>query len=173
MIFLLFLAFIAFLTIIWSTLTYGIGPTPTSKKVRTALFQAMPEEIKGKIYELGAGFGSLAFPLADKYPEAEIIAIEISPIPWFWMYLKLFFAPRKNLYLVWGNFYKESLRDARVIVCYLYPGAMEKVSRKVRAECHDTWLFTHTFALPRIKPEIQTTAQDLYHTRIYGYYFNP
>ena len=157
------------ISIVWTTYRYGIGPTPTSNKVKKILMEHLPKLPSGPIYELGAGFGTLAFALADHYPDHTVIAIEVSPIPWAWMVAIQGLHPRKNLKIIRGDFFKESLEDAKLIVCYLYPGAMQKLKEKIDRECQKAKLISHTFAFPTKTPTQVIYAHDLYHTPIYIY----
>lgn len=167
-IFLLF-SILALLSIIFTTLRYGIGPTPTSPKVLKAFFDILPKEIEGTVYELGAGIGTLAFPLADRYPKARVIAVEVSPLPWLFMTIKQFFVQKKNLEIRRKDFFKLSLEESRLIVCYLYPGAMKELEEKIQKECKQVFIATHTFAMPSWEPIQKSFAQDIYRTPIYLY----
>jgi predicted RNA methylase len=160
---------LAFLSVAFTTIFYGIGPTPTSSTVRKELFTLLPNAIVGTIYELGAGWGTLAFPLAERYPQAKVIAIEISPLPYLWMRLILFFRPHPNLKIIYGDFFRFSFEDAGLIVCYLYPKAMTILEKKILHECKNAWIATHTFAFPQLKPQKVRKASDLYRTTVYLY----
>lgn len=157
------------LSIILTALRYGIGPVPTSPKVKQALLPLLPKLKQGTIYELGAGFGNLAFSLADHYPDHQIIAVEISGVPYLWMLARQWLKPRNNLKLLKKDFFKLTLSDAALIVCYLYPRAMNRLEEKITQECPKTALLTHTFALPHQKADVILKAKDLYNTPIYFY----
>lgn len=165
----LFILFVLLLSIVWTTYKYGIGPTPTSLKVKSALLKNLPKIGSGSVYELGAGWGTLAFSLADKYFSNPVVAIEISPLPWCWMKLRQFFFPRKNLVIRYGDFFKINLLEAELLVCYLFPKGMQKLSVKLEQDNAHALVITHTFALPNYKPEHIVYVNDLYHTPIYFY----
>lgn len=165
----LFITSIALLSMILTALRYGIGPVPTSPKVKRALLPILPVLSKGTIYELGAGFGTLAFALADHYPQCQIIAVEVSPIPCLWMHICKYLKPRDNLKIIRKDFFKLLLSDADLIVCYLYPGAMRKLEEKLAQECPKAAILTHTFALPHRKADATLKANDLYRTPLYFY----
>lgn len=166
---LLLIILVILISVVGTTYKYGIGPTPTSLKVKTALLKALPLNPIGVIYELGAGWGTLAFAFADRYPSHTIKAIEISIIPLCFMHIRQTFFPRKNLKIEHGDFFKKNLLDAGLIVCYLYPGAMQKLAVKLAKECPQAMIITHTFALPGRKPREIIFTQDLYNTPIYFY----
>ena len=157
------------ISVVGTTYRYGIGPAPTSIKVKRALLKALPLNPLGTIYELGAGFGTLAFSLADRYPSSRVIAIEISVIPLIFLHIRQALFPRKNLHILYGDFFQKNLLDAGLIVCYLYRGAMKKLEIKIKKECPKAMIVTHTFALPGKEPTRIFFAQDLYNTPIYFY----
>lgn len=166
---LILIILVILISIVGTTYRYGIGPTPTSPKVKKELVKALPLNPLGTIYELGAGWGSLAFLLADHYPSKHVIAIEVSIIPLIWMQIRQIFCRRKNLKIEYGDFFQKNLLDAGMIVCYLYPGAMRKLEMKIEEECPHAIILTHTFALPNKKPKQVITADDLYNTPLYIY----
>jgi hypothetical protein len=158
------------ISVVATTYKYGIGPTPTSPPVKAAWLKILPKlSESGSIYELGAGFGTLSFALADHYPDHEIIAIEVSLIPYGWMRLQQEVFPRKNLKIIYGDFFKMKLLEPKLIVCYLYPGAMQKLELKIDEECPQAMIISHTFAFPNRKPSQISFANDLYHTPLYIY----
>ncbi|QLH35887.1 MAG: methyltransferase [Parachlamydiaceae bacterium] len=87
----------------WS-LKNGIGPMPTASKTKMLLFKHLPKEKEGVIYELGSGWGTLAFPLARRYPSSTIIAYENSPIPYLFSKMGLFASGLHNLIFLRHNF---------------------------------------------------------------------
>ena len=166
-----FLLFIALgLSLIWYTLRYGISPMPTSLKVKKILLKKLPQNFSGTLYELGSGWGTLAIPLAEKYPEAQVIGYEISWIPYLFSQIRLFIHPRKNLIFKRADFLACDLSKAHLYICYLYPGAMMRLSEKLAKEAPEgAILVSHTFALPNKKPEQVIPVDDLYNTSIYFY----
>lgn len=157
-------------SIIVRTLQNGVPPMPSSYKVRRAFLKSFPLLDKGTIFELGAGWGSLAFPLAQSHPNCSVVALENSLIPFLVCRLRLFFQPVANLKILYKNFYEVSLKDADIVVCYLYPGAMQRLSSKFQKELRpDAIIATHTFAIAHWPLAHTETVDDLYKTRIYHY----
>lgn len=171
--FILFLVLLAAVSIVWSTLRNGISPMPTSSKVKRQFIESLPKQITGSIYELGAGWGSLAFPLAERYPLCTVLAYENSLVPYLFCRLRLIWYPLPNLQFVHKNFFQVSLSDASLVACYLFPDAMRKLKDKFRNELPPQALIaTHTFAIPGWQPIFTVTVDDLYHTVIYHYSAN-
>lgn len=170
---LIFLA-VVFGQLIVYAIRYGITPTPTSPKVKKKILQTFPKLAEGKIMELGSGWGSLAIPLAQSYPSCQVVAYEISPLPYLISKLAAKFLRCRNLTTIRQNFFEASFKDAAVVVCYLYPKAMARLRIKFEKELQPgAYVVSHTFAIPGWKPFKVEHASDLYHTPIYYYTYTP
>lgn len=149
------------------TIRNGISPMPTARKVRRALFEHMPEGMRGTIAELGSGWGTLALPIAQKYPHSSVIGYETNPIAYLFSTL---FCRCPNLHFERRDFFTVPLEGVSCIVCYLYPGAMQALADKCRRELQPgAYIISHTFALPGFVAEKVIEVPDLYKTRIYIY----
>jgi hypothetical protein len=158
------------LSIVYWSWRNGISPMPTMSKAKKTLFAALPEHLNGQIYELGSGWGSLAFPLAKKFPQCQICGLESSPIPYYFSKIRLWIQPRKNLELKKMDFFSVDLRDASLVICYLYPGAMRNLKMKFEEELRPgTFIVSNTFGIPGWDPLTIHEISDLYHTKIYVY----
>lgn len=170
----LFWAFFTLIMIqtVWFTNRLGITPTPTSKRVLKQCLALLPPLPEGKIYELGSGWGGVAFTLARRFPERQIEAYELAWLPYYFSRFKALLPPfrYKNLKFIREDFFEISLHDAGFLFCYLYPGAMERLKKKYERELKPETLFiSHTFAFPEWKPIQIASAGDLYKMPIYLY----
>ena len=151
-------------SILFWTIRLGIGPTPTSRKVRSTIRDILPDEVPGEIIELGCGWGHLISTLRGKYPEKSIQPLERSPIP------AIFTQVCYGVDVKRADFFKAELGSAGLIVCYLFPGAMKRIEEevipKLPAGC---WILTHTFSLSERTPVKTLKANDLYQTQVYLY----
>lgn len=137
---------------------------PTAKKVQDALINALPEHLEGAIVELGSGWGQLAYALSKKYPNCQVTGYETSHIPYFVSRLyshKTLSFKRKDLFTV-------PLDEAKLVVCYLYPGAMKRLENKLEG-VNGLLVVSHTFSLPGYTPTKTIAVDDLYGTKIYFY----
>ncbi len=160
----------ALVSIVMWSIRNGIAPMPTSIKAKKCLMDILPHPLQGPIYELGFGWGTLAYPLAKRYPASQIFGYETSPIPYWVARLRSVFAQQANLHLQKRDFFQVPLADASLVVCYLYPGAMRRLKVKFEAELKSgTWVVSNTFAVPGWKPVKTLIVPDLYHTNIYLY----
>lgn len=153
----------------WS-LKNGISPMPTSAKAKSCMLSLVPSEPQTKIYELGSGWGTLLVPLVRKYPHSQIIGFETSPLPFWFSSLVLKINGCFNVKVQRKDFFSVDLSDASLVVCYLYPGAMEKLKVKFEEELQPgAYVISNTFAVPGWTAEKIMDAGDIYHTAIYLY----
>lgn len=151
---------------------YGITPTPTSTRVKNQLLSMLPEMTNLEIAELGSGWGTLAFALARRFPTCKVIAYEISPFPYLISKIISYWLGFKNLTIKREDFFQSSLKNASLVVCYLYPDAMRRLKGKFEKElAPNAYILSHTFAVPEWIPIRFDRAKDLYHTPIYLYQF--
>ena len=158
-----------FLCLLYSWIT-GISPVSSTFKSRRKIIKAIEPSQKGIIYELGAGWGALAFPLARRCPASTVVAYEISPVPWVFMKTRVcLFGPR-NLRVVRRNFLKDDLSKASLIVCYLYPGAMKKLSAKLPLELKPSArVISNSFEIPDWTPIAVQKLEDVMCPQIFHY----
>lgn len=159
--------------ILFHTLVTGVPPMPTSGGVRRALLdllEEIPHDPQGVIYELGSGWGGLAFAIARRYPRATVRGVEVSILPWAASRLRLAVRPQANLTFRRCNFHDCPLNDAGLVVCYLFPGSMEKLKPKLEKELTEGALVvSNTFAMPGWRPERVARAGDIYSSPVYLY----
>ena len=108
------------LSILFTYVRTGAPPVPSERReigevitlLRRAGLPASP-----KIYELGSGWGALALALAGAFPEARVVGIELSPLPWLiarWRARGV-----TNLEIRWADFHRVDLEDADAVAAYL------------------------------------------------------
>ena len=162
------------LSIVFHTLRTGISPMPTSAKVRRQLLTLLSPEQEGTLLELGSGWGTLAFALADHCPRVRVVAFELSPLPYAFSWLRQRLAPRPNLELRREDFFQASFAGASTLVCYLFPGAMSRLAPRFATElAPGTRILSHTFALRGWTPLRTQVVDDLYRTPVYLYEVPP
>ena len=158
-----------FLCFVYCIVT-GICPCSSTRKSRQAIVASIPKSTEGIIYELGAGWGALAFPLAWRCRSARVIAYELSPVPWFFMSMICLLFRVKNLTIFRRDFLKGSLADAQFVVCYLHPQALEKLEPKLRAELSpDATVISNAFELPNWKPTVIEKLEDVMCPQVFIY----
>jgi hypothetical protein len=163
------------LSIVYSTLRSGAPPMPSSPRVRRALLELLPPDTRGTVLDLGSGWGTLAFAVADRCPRARVVAYELSWLPWLFSRLRQRLFPRPNLDLYRGDFFTDaSFRDATCVITYLSPRIMTRLADRFETELPvGARILSHTFGLRGWKPVRQERLQDLYRTPVYLYEVPP
>jgi len=171
--FLLALTLVAGATIVWSTLKVGISPMPSSHKARTAMFQLADETGEGPIYDLGSGWGHLVIRLAKRYPQRQIVAYELSMLPWLTTLVLKRMLGLSNLTIHRENFLSADLSGASVLMCYLHPPTMKAIKTKLDQEVGGAhYLISHNFALPSHQELKVVRLNDFYQSPVYLYRLN-
>ena len=164
------IACLALLSIFWSTITLGISPMPTSAKVKREVLELIPAELDGEVHELGAGWGTLAWAVATRCPRAQVIGWERSLFPFLFCRLRLVAQPRTNLTVRFADFHRADLSRARLVITYLWTGAMTRLGPKFDVELpNGAIVVSHTFGWRGHEAEVTRTTGDLYRTPVYRY----
>lgn len=159
-----------FLCFVYCIVT-GICPCSSTRKSRKAILASVSEMTEGVIYELGAGWGALSFPLAKQCKDAQIIAYELSPVPWLFMSFMRTLFRVKNVEIYRRDFLDVSLEDAQIIVCYLHPQALKKLEPKLKAELSPgATVISNTFELPTLMPTVIEKLEDFMCPEIFTYH---
>ncbi len=169
---------LAMISIVYVSWRNGISPMPASAQARHVVANEVDRiSSTGTLVDAGSGFGTLAVHLAQHCPGWKIIGIENSLIP-LWLsrfYWRLMAAMKgaslNSITFCNENLYTYSYAEADIIVCYLYPGAMDQLGRMVcnRLTTGSTRIISICFALPGWEPARVITCKDLYRTKVYVY----
>jgi len=164
------LILIAGASIVWSTLKVGISPMPSSQKARKAMFQLADETGEGSIYDLGSGWGHLVIRLAKRYPQRQIVAYELSVLPWLTTLLLRKLLGLSNLVVHREDFLSADLSGASVLMCYLHAPTMNAINAKLGQDGGGShYLISHNFALPSRTALKVVKLNDFYKSPIYLY----
>jgi len=184
------IAVLAVLSIVIASWRNGISPMPSSVRVRRAVAVEVNRlSGRGLIVEAGAGWGTLGIYIGKHCPGWQLIGIENSFMPlwvsrvWAWLTFGIQSSvsrrspstetsdlPHTSVAFQRGNIYKHAYANASLVVCYLYPGAMKRLSPIFREQLDpEARVISICFALPDWQPERVITCSDLYRTRIYIY----
>jgi hypothetical protein len=157
-------------SILISTLRYGISPTPSSRKASCAILSFLPSASKGKLYELGCGWGTLLWDIARHNPDLQLVGYEVSVVPYLFCRLRMRIDPRPNVTIRFADFLKADFADADFLVTYLCPSCMDSLEEKLEAEARKgTVLISNTFALRRRRPDRILKINDFFRTEILSY----
>ena len=169
-VFVLALALGAIALILAYTLITGMPPMPTSPRVKRVMLAAIPGHLEGTIYELGSGWGTLAIPLAARFPGCRVVACELSPLPWLVSHLWRALRRLPNLTIRRADFFALPLADAALVVCYVQRAGMAKLRPKLEAElAPGALVLSNTFAVPGWQPDAVHDTGDMHASKVYLY----
>ncbi|BBB30467.1 class I SAM-dependent methyltransferase [Neptunomonas japonica] len=167
-------AFLIALSIVWSTLQTGISPMMSSGKACQAMLASTSPPANGPLIDLGSGWGTLVVALAREYPHHQVIGYELSWFPWLVSIIRKYSLRLDNLTIYRKDFTKADLGNASVLFCYLFPGGMDALHKKLKRELfHEIRIVSNTFALPSCEPVNVTKLKDIYQTPVYVYHWRP
>lgn len=148
----------------------GISPIPSSRISTNYIKDISPEQVVGDILELGAGWGTLAFPLAAQFPDNRILAYELSPIPWLFMKIRHLCFRHRNLNIFRRDFRKAPLEGVGLVVAYLHSEGLAKVRDKMERElAPGTLVISNVFDIPGWVHEAKHKIDDSFCPQVYLY----
>lgn len=155
---------------VYYSLVTGISPIPSSRISTNHIMEILPENLVGDIIELGAGWGTLAFPLAALFPGNRVLAYELSPVPWLFMKLRHLAQQSKNLTIIRSDFHKASLKGVGIVVAYLHSEGLAKIREKMERElAPGTLVVSNTFEIPGWTYEACHQLDDSFCPQVYLY----
>jgi len=156
-------------SVVWTTLQVGISPMPSSAKATRAILDLIPGNAGERIAELGSGWGGLALAVTSHRPKAHVMAYELSLLPWVWSIGVARLMGRQEVEFVRRDFFEADLGDTDVVLCYLFPGAMEGLAKRLTHLKAGSIIISNTFRLPGWQPDEVVELDDLYRTHVYRY----
>ena len=121
------------LTVLWPRLR-GAPWAPTPMRVvhkMLTMAKVGPDDV---VYDLGCGDGRLIVAAAQRYG-ARAVGVEIHPLRVLWCRaLIAVLGLRGRVRVIRGDFFRQDLRDADVVICYLLQRTNNKLEAKFRRE---------------------------------------
>ena len=159
----LFLTFIV--SIVWTHYRGAPWVPSTQAMVREmlSLAEVQPGDV---VYDLGCGDGRFIVAAAREYG-ASAVGIEIDPLRYVWCQMLItLLRLRKQVKVVFGDFFKQDLSGADVVTCYLLHETNQKLEGKLKDELSfGTRVVSNTFRFVGMDP-VRTKGQ----ARLYVFY---
>lgn len=151
-----------------------VSAVPTLPWVRKQMLILLQDNIDLKdgdvIYELGSGWGGLAFVIAKQYPNCQVKAVELSPVPYYMSKFKQAFSGLKNLDIKRQDFFDLDLKDAKAIAVYLSPYHLDRLEEKFNEElAKGVVIVANGFPLNTTKPLQTVTTKAALEKSVYLY----
>lgn len=155
------------------TLKTGVPPTPLGPRAwgrLLALVDSLPIQDLSRVLYLGSAWGGHALALAQRLFGAEVLAFELSPLPFVASRLRQLVQSRNNIVFRRKDFFKVSLADADLLVCYLFPAPMTRLKIKMEQEMKPgAYVASMVFAVPGWTPIKVSETGDMFRSKIYLY----
>lgn len=87
-----------------------------------------------RFYELGCGDGRVCLAVARRFPQTQVIGIELSFLQWLIARIRVFFSGLRNVRIRFGNIFGATYRDADVLYFFLMSEVNAKLAEKFRFE---------------------------------------
>lgn len=122
----------------------GVSTFPTMPAVRRKMIEILQQDFAAKqpldpgrvytIIDLGSGSGQLCGRVARVMPQARVLGIEISPVPWLRSVIRQRLFGPANLSYQRLDFWPYDVSGVDAVLCYLPGTIMGKVAAKLRKE---------------------------------------
>lgn len=139
-----------FVSLMISSITNGITPTPTQLSVKQEVIRQAKPYDPSTIADFGAGWGTMAFAFAKEFKSAKVYAYETSFIPFIYMKGMVRVRGISNVVVIKKDFLTVSPDQFDLIYCYLYTKAMRELS--ITLSDYRGVVISNTFSLPGITP---------------------
>jgi predicted RNA methylase len=150
------LALVVFITLIVSivwTHFWGAPWVPSSRAVVHNMLTLAGVEPGDIVYDLGCGDGRVITTAARRFG-ATAVGIEIDPLRYMWCQLLItVLRVRKQVTVVFGDFFSHDLSDADVVICYLLQDTNQKLAVKLLSELQPgARVVSNTFTFVGVDP---------------------
>jgi ribosomal protein L11 methylase PrmA len=144
----------------------GFPYAPSTNRAIQSMMTLSHAGPRDTVYDLGSGDGRIVIEAAKL--GAHAIGIEINPLLALLSSIRIRFSPqKKHANVVWGDFWHFDLMSATIVMAYLPPQAMEKLRKKLTAECKpDTIVVTNSHIYTDWKEIGRDAARHTYAYRI-------
>lgn len=134
-------------------IAFGAPYLPTLKPQVKQAMDLIDLKKGDTLLELGSGDGRILLEAAKRGWKA--IGYELNPLLVMYSYL-LTWRYRKQVKVIWGNYWQKSLPKADGIFVFLLQPYMEKLNQKIQTDCkHPVKLVSFAFYIPDKKPTKQ------------------
>lgn len=132
----------------------------------------LTESRKGPFLDLGCGLGGALFYLASHYPERSYIVIESAPMPYFYAKMRQIVTRRRNVKILYGNFWGLNLGEYQTIYAFLSPAPMKVLFQKIESELAVGGQFiSNSFVVPDKPASDSITLGDKRQTTLHIWQF--
>lgn len=138
----------------------------SSRRAAAVVSTLLPRGGSFRLLDLGCGTGSFLADLARVRPDGRYTGVEVAPLPWLLGWLRV--GRRRDMRILWGDFWSRDLSSYDVVYAYLSPEPMARLWQKARAEMRPGSRFiSNDFSVPGVAPSQAIRVGDRMHSTIY------
>lgn len=152
-----------------------IASVPTlpwvQKKMISALKKRFKPEGSYEFAELGSGWGSLVFGLANAFPNSSVHGYELSPIPYYVsLVLNKIFGDKNRVNIYKDDFFDVDLSQMDLVIFYLSGRHAIRLQDKLEAEMKPgAVVMSNSFPIPDWKPSKILKTKVFMELKVYVY----
>ena len=155
------------ISILWPN-KYNAPWVPASMQIVHQMLQFAEVGPGDLVYDLGCGDGRIIITAAREYG-ARAVGIEIDLLRYLWCQtLITVLRLRGQVRIVYGDFFKQDLRHADIVICYLLQHTNEALQGKFEQDLQpNTRIVSHNFTFPKFNlvSEDEETRLSLYNLK--------
>lgn len=156
------------LSYVYYELKTGVPTFPTMPAMQEKIIALLRADMAARphirpytIIDLGSGSGQMTQRIARALPEARIIGIEISFVPWLRSYVRQKFFGPTNVVYKRLDFWPYDSSEADAVITYLLASIIDRVGTKLRRELKPgTLILANTFPLGDGWQPVETFSID-------------
>lgn len=134
-------------TFTFSVVFLGVPFLPTHKKQAEKMVELAQIKSGMKVVDLGSGAGRLLFLSAQA--GAQAVGYELNPFLVVWTKFMIFVkGKQEKIKVFYKSIYEADIKDADVIMMFLYPPHMKKMVSKLHEVKPGAIILSYAFALP-------------------------
>ncbi|MDA8328997.1 MAG: class I SAM-dependent methyltransferase [Betaproteobacteria bacterium] len=131
--FLFLSGFLLLLVLYGHTFRTQVPYYPSNRATWDAIVQFLPADRSFKLIDTGSGTGGLVLNLAARYPNSEIIGVELAPLLWLFSKLRARFT-RSRAQFIRADYHHFDFSQFDIVFAYLSPAAMPTLWQKAHRE---------------------------------------
>lgn len=130
----------------------GVPFVPSTKSDAERMAELLSLQPGSLVIDPGCGNGYLLLFFAERFPECRFIGYELSWLPFLWAKFRARRFP--NLSIERKNFFAADFSLADAVICYLFPGILQKLALKLEKELKKgAAVISVSFDFPNWQPE--------------------
>lgn len=130
----IFASLLVFFFFLWFSYTHFLGAQfyPTTRRKMQRMLEYANLKKSDIVYDLGCGDGRLVIAAAKRCREAR--GIEIDPLRFLLSWIKTKILGLKNAKIIFGDLFRQNLRDADVVFLFLWQTTNDRLRGKFEKE---------------------------------------